>query len=402
MKTKMILGLSTLALSLSAQATNYKQCNKFLNPFQDFQTPEVASSEGSQGVSTNFGGGFGSGFGLGINPFSIEPDGKIKTAKGIKSYKHDKKKNIEIIEYEVPTFPYDVEPGKMPDYANMKPVMKVQKIIIHRDKNNDISKITRDLNVKQKEIDKHNKYMKKWYEYTYSDKYKKQMKEIQKQWGFKDFQAPMMMPLKTETHLSSVNGNCRIDRSTTTHLLENDLKNGYKYESIDFDTKLCKDLGKVVKKHQDKLKKCFSYEVGKDIGKIAKSFYESNQRENPYHNLGGFGGFGIGMGGYPGMSGGMGIGGGFGIGGGLGGMGMGYPGYGFMLQLENQVANMAFQIPYQSTPPIVQANQMYEMCRAQGLLAFEGEEFWPKAIPKSPPHGDDGAAGNNGADSSGQ
>jgi len=106
---------------------------------------------------------------------------------------------------------------------------------------------------------------------------------------------------------------------------------------------------------------------------------------------GGYGGFGVGIGSYPGMTGG--IGGGFGFPG--GGMGMGYPGYGFMMGLENQVANLAFDSPFSMNPPIVQANQMYEMCRMQGLTAFEDDKYWPGPVLSSPPHGDDGA-GNGG------
>ncbi len=390
-KTKMILGLSTLALSLAANAGNYKLCNKVLNPYQDF---------GDSGGQGSYGGvGMGMGFGFGLNPYTIENDGKVKPAKGIKEYRFDKEKNQEIIEYEVPTFPYDIEPGEQPDFSQMKPVMKKQMVIIQRDKNNEISKITNDFNVKQSELDKHNKMMKKWYEYTYSDKYKEQMKKIQQQWNLEEFQTPIMLPLKSETHLSMINGKCRVDRSNTTHLMDNKLKDGFKYETINSDTKLCKDLGKVIKKHQDKLKKCFSYDVEKDLEKVTKDFYKNTGRENPMQTYGGGigfgGGFGIGMGTYPGMGGG--IGGGFGMGG--FGMGMGYPGFG--MTLENQVANLAFKNPMMSNPPIVQANQMYETCRFQGLTAFEGEEFWPKAIPKSPPHGDDGA-GNNGGDASEQ
>jgi hypothetical protein len=364
MKTKMILGLSTLALSLSAQATDYKKCNKVLNPFEgQFEESRIPGSMMSSGS-------FGSGFGLGINPYSIEADGKVKTSKGIKSYKHDKKKNQEIIEYEVATFPYTMEPGEQVDWSKYKPVMKVQKVVIQRDDKNEISKITNDFNVKQEEIDKHNKMMKKWYEYTYSDKYKKEMKKMQEQWGLKDFQAPIMMPLKSDIHLSIVDGECKIDKKTTTHLLENDVKNGHKHESVDFDTKLCKELGTVVKKHQDKLKKCFSDDAAKDLSKLAKNFYDRTGRENPMQNFGfGFGGFGMGMGTFPGAGGGIGMGGGF---------GMGYPGYGFMFQLENQVANLAFQNPYSSSPPLVQANQMLEMCKMQGLTIFEDEKFWPK------------------------
>jgi len=210
MKNKLILGLSTLALSTSLHAGNYKLCNKVINPYSNF-------SQGANG--SPYGGGFASGIGIGLAPYTIEDNGKIKPAKGVKEYKHDKKNHQEIITYEVAIFPYELEPGEQPDYSQMQPVMKEQKVIIQRNEKGEIKQITNDFNVKQSDLDKHNKMMKKWYEYTYSDKYKEQMKKMQEQWGLEDFQTPIMMPIKSDIHLSVVDGKCRVDRSTMTQSL---------------------------------------------------------------------------------------------------------------------------------------------------------------------------------------
>ncbi|MCO4795456.1 MAG: hypothetical protein KC493_17175 [Bacteriovoracaceae bacterium] len=391
-----LIGLSTMTLFLSTTVfaeTDYSKCSQFINPFQGESSGfgYQGGSSGSGGVGLGVsGGGFGTG---GLYPFKLKKNGKIEPAKGVKSYEFNKDSNEEIIEFEIPTFPYLMEPGQEVDFSKIKPVMKVQRVIIKRDKDNEIKTITNDFDVKQKDLDNHNKMMKKWFEYTYSDKYKEQMKKMQAQWGLEDFQTPIMMPLKSDLHLSQVNGKCRVDRHTITNLMDNKI-DGFKYDTVSYDTKLCKDLGDALAKHQKTLEKCFSQKAAKDFSKIASDFYESNHRESPGNNFGfgqvgsGYpgggigGGFGIGMGTFPGMGGGM----GFGMG--MGGYGMG------MQSLENQVAGMANNSQFSGIPPAVAANNLYNTCRWMGLGEFENDEYWPKEPALSaPPHGDDGASG---------
>jgi hypothetical protein len=361
MKKKLAFGLSTLIFSMSVHATDYSACNKVINPFS--------------GGPSYPGGGV-------LTPYNIEKDGKIKPATGIKEYKFDKEKNQEIITYDLPIFP-NVRPDEQLDFSKLKPEMRQRTVIIQRDGNGEIKKITNNFHVKQSDLDKHTETMKKWFEYTYSDKYKNDLKKWQEQWGLEEFQAPIMMPTKSDIHLSIVDGNCRVDRATVTHLMEKDI-NGHKYVSISYDTKLCRDLSKVIQKHQDKIQKCFDSSVSNDLKKIASDFYKNNQRENPMTNfdgaVGGFqAGIGIGWAANTQMT--------------SGGIGVGYPSNGFSMQLEDQVASLQSNSPFDKTPPIVKAHHLYDKCRRQGLDVFEDEKYWSKSVSNSLTHGDYGKGG---------